>query len=63
MNLLNGLLIISLSKGQIACSVPKWMVFAGKSEVDFQIFEVAEWEGVGGIYWPHTWGMCESGGT
>lgn len=24
---------------------------AREIEVDFQIFEVAEWEGVGGIYW------------
>lgn len=36
MNLLNGLLIISLSKGQIACSVPKWMVLQGKVRSTFR---------------------------
>lgn len=51
MNILNHLLIISHSKGQIACSVPKVDGVAREIEVDFQIFEVAEWEGVGGIYW------------
>lgn len=63
MNLLNHLLIISHSKGQIACSVPKVDGVAREIEVDFQIFEVAEWGRCLVAFTGRTWGMYESGGT